>query len=103
MLAACGGDALAADHMLAATGRTVENDRRVAARAVQVRLRDMQSEGRRHGCIEGIAAALQHRHADLARQPVRVGNDAERAGDFWSCGEHAARSPGSLIERQAMR
>ena len=41
------------------------------------------------GGVERVAAALQHRHADLARDPVRAGDDAERAGDLGAGGEHA--------------
>ena len=40
--------------------------------------------------VERVAAALQHRHADLAGDPVRAGDDAERAGDLGAGGEHAA-------------
>ena len=49
-----------------------------------------------HGGVERVAAALQHRHADLAREPVRAGDDAERAGDLGAGGEHAARAPDGL-------
>ena len=56
---------LAADHLLGPRARVVEDDRRIAARAVQMRLGDLQGERRGRRGIEGIAAALQHRHADL--------------------------------------
>ena len=46
---------------LAALGRP-ENARQVAARAVQVRLDDLQHEARRARGVERIAAALEHGH-----------------------------------------
>ena len=74
--------ALAADDMLRAGSRVVQDDRRVAARAVQVRLGHLQGERGGAGGIERIAAAFQHRHADLAGQPMRAGDHAEGAGDL---------------------
>jgi hypothetical protein len=92
----CGGgrgNPLAADDMLPPAGRAVQDDRCIAAGAVQVRLGDVQSEARGNRGIEGVAAALQHRHADLAGEPVGAGDDAEGAGDFRPSGEHGARPP----------
>ena len=86
------GDALAADHVLRLRARRVQDDRRIAARAVEMRLRHLQGEGRGGGGVERVAAALQHRHADLARDPVRAGDDTERAGDLRAGGEHAVFS-----------
>ena len=82
-------DALAADHLLRLGARRMQDDRRIAAGAVEMRLRHLQRERRRGGGVERIAAALQHRHADLARDPVRAGDDTERAGDLRAGGEHA--------------
>ena len=82
-------DALAADHVLRPRARLVDDDRRIAARPVEMRLRHLQDECRGRGGVEGIAASLQHRHADLAGDPVRAGDDAECAGDLGAGGEHA--------------
>ena len=82
------GDALAADHPLRPRARVVDDDRRIAARPVQVRLGDLQHERRRRRGVERVAAALQHRHAGLARDPVRAGDDAKCAGDLRAGGEH---------------
>src|SRR5262249_2259360 len=67
----------------------MQDDRRIAARAVQVRLRYLQREGGGDGGVERVAATFQHCHAHLAGDPVRAGNDAERAGDLRAGGEHA--------------
>ena len=78
---------LAADHLRLAALDVVDDDRHVAAGAVEMRLDHLQREGGRHRGIEGIAAVLQHRHADRGRDPVRRGDDAERAVDLGPGGE----------------
>jgi hypothetical protein len=67
-----------------------QQDRRLAAGAVQVRLDHLQHEAAGHGGVEGVAAALEHAHRGLRGEPVGGGSDAERAGDFRAGGEHAA-------------
>ena len=62
--------------------------RHFAARAVEMRLDDLQREAAGHRRIEGVAAALEHAHRHLRGDPVRRGGDAEGAGDFRAGGEH---------------
>ena len=71
-----------------AEGGAMDDDRRIAARAVQMRLDDLQGEAGGGGGVEGIAAAFQHRHADLAGDPMGGGDGAEGASDFRAGGEH---------------
>ena len=86
----CGrrGDALPADDVLGPGAGRMEDDRRVAAGAVEMGLRHLQREGGGGGGIEGIATALEHGHADPARDPVRAGDDAEGGGDLGAGREH---------------
>ena len=70
----------------------MQDDRRIAARAVEMRLRHLKRERRRGGGIEGVPATFQHRHSDLARDPVGTGDDTERAGYLGASGEHAVFS-----------
>jgi hypothetical protein len=73
---------LPADHLGLAALRVVQNDRNVAARAIEMRLDHLQHEG---GCdcrVESIAALLERRHADRRRDPVRCSDDAEGAFDL---------------------
>ena len=78
---------LAADHLGLAAPHVVEDDRHVAARPVEMRLDDLQREGGRDGGVEGVAAALQHAHADRGRDPVGRRDDAEGAVDLGTGGE----------------
>ena len=87
-----GGWALAADDGLPPGGGVVDDDGGVAARAVEVGFGDLQGEGGGGGGVERVAAALQHGLAHAACQPMRRGDDAERAGDLGAGGEHG-RSP----------
>jgi hypothetical protein len=66
---------------------SLHHDDCVAADSVHVRFDDVQHERRRHGGVEGIAAALEHGHADRRCDPMRAGHGAERAHDLWSRGE----------------
>ena len=79
--------ALAADDLRLAALHVIEDDRHVAARAVQVRLDHLQREGGGAGGVERVAALLQRRHADGGGDPVRRGDDAERALDLGPRGE----------------
>ena len=79
--------ALAADHLGAAALHVMDDDRHVAARAVQMRLDHLQREGGGDAGVEGVAAALQHRHADRGGDPVGRGDDAEGAVDLGPRGE----------------
>jgi len=74
--------ALAAHDLGLALLDRMEDQRRVAAGAAEMRLDHLQGEGRRHGGVERIAAALENSHADRGRDPVGGSHDAERAGDL---------------------
>src|ERR1044071_1713834 len=75
-------DALAADHVAAAVLGAVDEDRRLAERAVQMRLDYLQREPGCDGCIEGVAAALENAHRDRGGEPMRGGHDPEGAADL---------------------
>ena len=69
-----------------------------------MRLDDLQRERGRDGGIEGVAALLQRRHADGRGNPVRRGDDAERAFDFRARRERVgidnAHAGGKLTRRR---
>ena len=69
-----------------------EDDRQVAAGAVQVRLDDLQREAGRDRGVERVAAALEHRHAGRGREPVRRRDHAEGAAQLGP-GRERQRSP----------
>ena len=79
--------ALAANHFRLATTNVVNDQRRVAAWTIEMRLDHLQRKRGRDGCIEGVAALLQHCHADRCGDPVRRGDDTESAVDFRACRE----------------
>ena len=79
--------ALTAHHLGPSTAHVVKNDRNVSPRAVEMRLDDLQRECRRDRRVEGVAALLQHRHADCGRNPMRRRHDAERALDLRTGGK----------------
>ncbi len=82
-------DALPAQReRLAAIGRP-EDGRHLAARPVQVRLDDLEHEARRDGGVEGVAAALEHGHPGLRREPVRRRDHPEGAAQLGARREHA--------------
>jgi hypothetical protein len=54
-----------------------------------MRLDDLQGEGGRNACVEGVAAALEHPHADRGRDPVGARDNAEGSLDFGPCREQA--------------
>ena len=72
------GGALAADDERLAAPRVVADHRHLAARAVQVRLDDLEHEAGRDRGVEGVAAFLQDGHAGRRGEPVRGRHHAER-------------------------
>ena len=73
---------LRAEHdRLVAPGRP-EQRGQVAARAVQVRLDDLQRQPGGDRGVERVPAALEHRHAGRRREPVRRGDHAEGAAEL---------------------
>ena len=84
-----GSDALPAQsERLAASGRP-EDRGHLPTRPVQVRLDDLQHETRRDGRIERVAAALEHGHPGLRREPVRRRDHPEGAAELGASREHA--------------
>lgn len=77
-----GRRALTADHLSAAAPHIVDDDGYVAAGTVQMRFDHLEREGGGDAGIEGIPALFQDGHADGGRNPVRGGDDAERAFDL---------------------
>ena len=69
------------DERLAALGAP-EHDGQVAAGPVQVRLDDLEREPGRDRGVEGVPAALEHRHAGGRREPVRRGDHPEGAAQL---------------------
>src|SRR2546423_7487375 len=66
-----------------------ENHWHLAARAIEVRLNDLQHETCSYCCVERVTAILQHRHTSRRRQPMRRGHHAEGANQLGAGGEHA--------------
>ena len=64
-----------------------EQDRYLAARAVQVRFDDLQHETGGHRRVGGVAAALEHAHADRGAEPVGARHHAEVAAQVGPGGE----------------
>src|SRR5258708_7054790 len=62
-------------------------------RAVQWGLRGLEGNPRRGGCVERVAALLEHRHPALRGEPVRRAHHAESAFQLWAGGEaHEGRA-----------
>ena len=80
---------MAADHLGPTALRVMDDDRHVSARAVKMRLDNLQGEGGRDARVEGVAAALEHPHADRGRDPVGARDDAEGSLDFGPRREQA--------------
>jgi hypothetical protein len=78
---------LAANHFSATAPCVVDDDRHIAAGAVEMRFDDLQCEGGRNACVEGVAATLEHPHADRGRDPVGARDNAEGSLDFGPCRE----------------
>ncbi len=79
--------ALAANHLGASALDVMHDDRHVAAGAVQMRLDHLQRKGGGDPGVEGVAAFFQDAHPDRGGDPVRRGDDPERAFDFRPRGE----------------
>ena len=58
------------------------DQREIAARAVEVRLDDLERQPGRDRGVERVPAALEHGHPGRRRQPVRRGHHAEGAGEL---------------------
>jgi hypothetical protein len=80
-------DALTADHLDGIGSGAVQDDRQVAARAVQMRFHHLEREAGRDGGVERIAAAFQDGHAGRRGQPVRRCHHSERAENLGAGGE----------------
>ena len=81
----------AEDERLAALGAP-EHSGKISAGPVQVRLDDLQGEARGDGGVEGVPAALEHRHPGGGSEPVGRGDHAEGAAQLRSrreSGHHA--------------
>jgi hypothetical protein len=81
----------------------LEDDRHFAARPVEMRLDDLQHEAGRDRGVEGVAAALEHRHAGGGREPVGRGDRPEGAAQLGPRGERRlvdfrrAHLPGTVV------
>ena len=89
---------LAADDVDRLAAGVVEEQRQVAARAVEVRLDDLQREPGRDRGVERVAAQLQRRHPGGGGEPVGRGDHPERARQLRAGGErrlggHRERAP----------
>ena len=82
-----GRDALSAERDRLASVDGEEERGHLAARAVQVRLDDLQRQPGRHRCVERIAAALEHGHPGRGGEPVRRRDHPERAAQLGPGGE----------------
>jgi hypothetical protein len=71
-----------------------DEHRHLPAWAVEVRFDDLQGESGGHGSVEGIAAALEHRHPDRRRDPVGGSHHAEVAGQFGPRRHHGSHLAG---------
>ena len=83
------GGALPADHERLAAPGVVADHRHLAARAVEVRLDDLEGEPGGDRGVERVAAPLKHGHADRRGQPVG--------------GRHHPEGPGQLRPRRELR
>jgi len=70
--------ALRAEHERPLVPRRPEKRGQVAARAVQVRLDDLEREPGCNGRVERVPALLEHGHPSRRREPVRRRHHAER-------------------------
>jgi hypothetical protein len=74
--------ALAANHFRAPALGIVDDDRHVAAGAVQMRLDHLQRKRRGDAGVESVAAPLQYAHSDRGGDPVGGRDHPERAFDL---------------------
>ena len=68
--------------------RAGEQQWQVAARAIQMRLDDLQREARRAGRVKSVTARLEHGHAGCRGEPVGGGDHPDAALQFRPGGEH---------------
>ena len=87
-----GGHALTAEDERLPLLDGVEDRRDLAARAVQVRLDDLEREAGRDSGVEGVPAALEHRHPDRRGEPVRGRHHPEGPAQLRSRREHDGNS-----------
>ena len=88
MVARGGRRTLAADDLDgSALAGVVDNDRHIAAGAVEMRLDHLQRERGGDRGIEGVAALLQDSHAHGGGDPMGRRDDAESALDLGPGGE----------------
>jgi len=81
------GRTLPADHKRLPAPRVEADHRYLTARAVQVRLDNLQHKTRGDRRVEGVAAGLQGRQACRGGQPVRGRDHPERPRELWPSGE----------------
>ena len=72
---------LAADHHRRRPVAGLEDDRHLAARAVVVRLQEVQREAGGHGGVDGVAALAEDVEAGLGGERVAGGNHGARGHD----------------------
>jgi hypothetical protein len=94
---------LAADYFRLAAPHLINDDRHIAARAVEMRFDDLKRECGGNCGVEGVPPLLQRCHADGRGDPMRRSDDAERAVDFrtrreWA-GIDAAHTGGKITRR----
>src|SRR6202012_3658475 len=68
---------LAADDLRPPALRVMNQNRHIPARAVEVRLDNLQRESGGDAGVKGVASALENAHADRGRNPVRGRNDSK--------------------------
>ena len=83
---------LGAERLQLAGLLAVEQGRKVAARAVQVRLDHLQGETAGDRGVEGVAAPLQGPHSGRRPEPMGGSNNSECAADFRARRKHGADS-----------
>ena len=100
---------LRAEHDRLAAGRP-EQRGQVAARAVQVRLDDLEREAGRDRGVERVAALLEHGHTGRGGEPVRRGDHPEGAAQLGAgrerssgCGDDIGRVRGEPRRRSTRR
>ena len=90
-----GRDALSAERERLTALRRPEHGGNLAAGPVQMRLDDLEDEAGGDGRVEGVAAALEHRHPGLRREPVRRRDHPEGAAKLGARGEGHGGAPRS--------
>ena len=100
-----GRRSLRAEHERLAAVDAPEDDGKVAAGPVQVRLDDLQREAGRADGVERVSARLEHGHPRLGCEPVRRRDHSERPAKLGSRGEsvHAATFAARVLGRRRRR